>query len=723
MTKSLTINIGGQLFEIEATAYEQLRNYIDSLENHFKNDPDGKEIVEDLEMRIAELFTELQTTEYKIILKEQVEFVKLRMGTVDEFEPIDEAYIDQEETKKTSSEAKTQIIKKLMRDPDDRVLGGVCAGLGHYFNLNPVIIRIVLLILFFGLGFGLLIYLLLWMVIPKAISTTDKLMMRGQPINLNTVADSIKEENLRQSGQSGFINFIGQLIHYLGGFLFAIGKVLLIIASIVLLLVAVIGIILVGFGLLKGGVLTQSLAVSSAPLFWLMKLMAIIAFGVPLLLLIIGLIYLLLNRNYFKSSFALPLLGVWLISIFSLATYTKRIANDFKEESTVKEVFELATFPGDTVYVGILQSDIETFTIGNKNQFAITHESLWKVKDSLYINQVELDIKPSSDHQFRLIVEKEAKGKNKRQAADRAIQTNYVWKQDSDHLLFHSFLGVQKNTKWRMQKVALTLQVPENKYIHLGKDMDWVLEDVDNLQEMYDDEMPDKLWKMTAKGLTCVSCDIEAETTPKDKKQKPAKLYMSEDAFHTIDLQGSFEVTIEQSNTPQVLFNGKENIPDHVDLIRNSNKKKISIETKKSIKKTNILIRTPQLNLLNYSGAGKLKIADFKGDDVEINLEGAIASIIAINCNQLELNLDGVSSHQLLGKSSHFIAAVNGVNSINARRFKTNTANINIEGTNTASFWVSDEMDIRLEGLNAVNYRGEPNIEKDISITSNLKKE
>ncbi len=731
MTKSLTINIGGQLFEIDQSAYEQLRQYINSLENHFKNDPDGKEIVEDIEMRIAELFTELQTEEFKIILKEQVEFVKLKMGTVDEFDPIDEAYVDDQESQQTTSKpstkssttTNTQIIKKLMRDPDDRVLGGVCAGLGHYFNVNPVIIRIILLILFFGLAFGLLAYLLMWIIIPKASTTTAKLMMKGQPINLNTVADSVKEENLR-TGDSPLFNFIGQLIQYLGRLLFAIGKVLLIIVSLTLLIAAFAGIIVVGVGLLKGGILTQSMAIGPAPLVWLMKLLSIIAFGVPLLLLIIGLIYLLLNRNYFKSTFTLPLLGIWLISVFGLSLYSKAVAKDFKEESTIKEVFELEPFYGDTLYVGVLESNIETFTIGYRNNFSITTESIVKLKDSLYINNVVFDIKPSANNRFNLLVEKTAKGTSKPKAKDRAEQTNYVWKQDNDHVLLNSFLGVDKQSKWRQQKVSLTLQVPEYSYVHLGQKMDWLLEDVDNVQDMYDSEMADQLWQMTAAGLSCISCDANHITSSKkEEKQNYNTFYMSEDAFHTFDIEGAFEVTVEQSNTPQILFNGKEEAPNHIEINRNNIRKKLSIESKKSKHKTNIIIRTPQLTLLNFSGAGKLNIVDFTGNDVELNFEGATASEIELDCDKLELNVDGVSSHKLSGQANELTATINGANHINARKFKVATAEIDIEGTNSASFWVTDALAIQLDGLNTASYRGNPTIEEEVSFTSSLKQE
>jgi len=722
MTKSLTVNIGGQLFEIEEAAYSQLRNYIDSLQDHFKNDPDGKEIVEDLEMRIAELFTELQTTEFKTILKEQVEFVKLKMGTVDEFEPIDEAYTSTTE-KNTTLLAETQVVKKLMRDPDDRVLGGVCSGLGHNFNISPVTLRIILLILFFGLGFGLLMYLLMWIIIPKANTTTDKLMMKGQPINLNTVADSVKEENLRQTSKaSPLLNFVGQLMNYCIKFLFAIGKVLLIIVSIALLFSAFAGIIAIGFGLLKGSIFTQSLAVSSAPVFWLIKMMSIIVFGVPVLLLFIGLIYLLLNRNYFKSSFTLPLLGIWLISLFSLVIYSNLVAKDFKEENVTKEVFDLDAFSSDTLFVGILESDLERLAIGGKNHIYITEESL-KLKDSLYIDNVHLNIKPSNNNAYKLTIEKKAKGRSTAEAKERASQTDFGWKHDNDHLLLHSFLSIDKNTKWRMQKVNLTLQIPVGKHIHLGQNMDRLLDDVDNVQDMYDDEMPDKLWKMTASGLTCIGCDIEYEKVDQAKKLDTQEETNAADSFSAININGAFEVSIHQSDQHQILFNGKEKLPDNLELIRNTEREKVIIKAKKGAKKVKLSFYLSNLSELNFEGAGTLDMAGFSAERVELDLEGAIASNIQLHCHELELDIEGTTMHKLSGKATKLYANASGATSIGADKFRVREADISMEGANTASFWVTDELTIHLEGVNSVSYKGQPDIEKNLSATSTLKKE
>lgn len=512
MTKSLTINIGEQLFEIEQEAYNELRAYINSLQDHFKNDPDGEEIVADIEERIAELFVEQQTPGFKTILKVSVDFVKLKMGTVDEFEPVIENMFETDEPTLTSLNTDVGAVgvaatKKLMRDDDDRVLGGVCAGMGHYFNVNPVVIRILVLLLFFSLGFGLLFYMLLWIVIPKATTTTDKLMMKGLPINVNTMADSVKDDNIRQNKKSNnpIIEFIGQFMHYFARFMFAFGKVLLIIFAFAFLVTTIAGFITTNFGILKGGVLMESFSASSGAVFWWMKIMLLIAFGIPILLLLIALIYLLLNRNYLRANYVLPLLGLWIISLIMLGIYSAKIGTDFIKESSVKEVIELHSFDSDTLFIGMLDSEVEP--IFDNNDLILTNETLGQLKESLYIGNISFDVKKSNNNTFKLVVEKEAKGESKVKAASRAQKTDYYWKQDNDHLLLNSYFGIHKNTKWRMQKVYLNLEVPEGKFIHFDHQMKYILDDVDNVQDMYDKKMVDRVWQMTSNGLSCIDCE------------------------------------------------------------------------------------------------------------------------------------------------------------------------------------------------------------------------
>ena len=151
----------------------------------FKNTEGAKDILEDIEARIAELFTDLKKDERYVISVEDVEKVIDTLGT-----PEDLAGEDAEQDSPSPSQP-----KKLFRDPDDRFIGGVAGGLSHYVGLDSVWIRLILLILFFSsVGGVVLVYILLWILVPEAKTTAEKLMMKGEPVNVSNIKKKIKEE-------------------------------------------------------------------------------------------------------------------------------------------------------------------------------------------------------------------------------------------------------------------------------------------------------------------------------------------------------------------------------------------------------------------------------------------------------------------------------------------------------------------------------------------------
>ncbi len=160
MKKTFTINISGTVFHIEEDAYEKLQGYLLKLKNHFGSDNEGREIVTDIENRIAELFMEKSKGESKVVVTEWVDEVIATMGTPEDF-------IQQE----GNEEPITGTVKRkrrLYRDIDNRVIGGVCSGLGAYFNLDPVVMRIIFVVLLLANGIGILAYLVLWIAVPKS---------------------------------------------------------------------------------------------------------------------------------------------------------------------------------------------------------------------------------------------------------------------------------------------------------------------------------------------------------------------------------------------------------------------------------------------------------------------------------------------------------------------------------------------------------------------------
>ena len=195
MNKTVTANISGIVFHIESEAYEKLHKYLNTIRNYF-HDSDGKdEIMADIESRIAELFRESLTNGKEVVTMAEVNRVVEIMGEPEQY--MDESSSENFNYQESYSEGSTQTFrsKKLYRDPDDKILGGVCSGLGHYFGVDRIWIRALFVIaVIAGFGFGIIIYLILWGIIPKAMSTSEKLEMKGEPINVENIGNSIKDE-------------------------------------------------------------------------------------------------------------------------------------------------------------------------------------------------------------------------------------------------------------------------------------------------------------------------------------------------------------------------------------------------------------------------------------------------------------------------------------------------------------------------------------------------
>lgn len=187
MKKTLTINISGLVFHIDEDAYDVLRNYIEQISAYFINEEESREIISDVESRIAELFQENLKDKNQVVTIGLINQVIDRLGKPEDFA--------QEGNESEESYHKNyRTNKRMFRDPDSRVLGGVCSGMGAYFQIDPLVIRIIFLVLFFGFGTGLIIYLVLWIVIPAAETTAQKLQMRGEPVNLHNIKRSVKDE-------------------------------------------------------------------------------------------------------------------------------------------------------------------------------------------------------------------------------------------------------------------------------------------------------------------------------------------------------------------------------------------------------------------------------------------------------------------------------------------------------------------------------------------------
>jgi phage shock protein PspC (stress-responsive transcriptional regulator) len=187
MKKTFTINLSGRVFHIEEDAYETLKKYLVNLTNYFGKDEDGKEITADIEARMAELFSQKSTDGKNVVTIEWVNEVVEMMGTPENFE---EEGVDNE-----PPAGQKRPKRKLYRHPESKVFGGVCGGIAAYFDKDPVLVRIIFVVLgFLTTGAAVLAYLILWIAVPKAVTTAQRLEMMGEEVTVKNIEKFLRDE-------------------------------------------------------------------------------------------------------------------------------------------------------------------------------------------------------------------------------------------------------------------------------------------------------------------------------------------------------------------------------------------------------------------------------------------------------------------------------------------------------------------------------------------------
>jgi phage shock protein PspC (stress-responsive transcriptional regulator) len=185
MKKMFSVNLAGMLFHIDSDGYEIVNAYLQEIQNYFPNE-EGKEIIQEIEARLAELFTEKINNKKQVISAEDVNEAIEIIGYPEDFSDSGENNKKEEQNMKGN--------KRLYRDPDNRILGGVCAGLGAYFNIEPVLIRLIFVLIGLFFASGILIYLILWLVTPEASTLAQKREMRGEKFDFSQFKKRARSE-------------------------------------------------------------------------------------------------------------------------------------------------------------------------------------------------------------------------------------------------------------------------------------------------------------------------------------------------------------------------------------------------------------------------------------------------------------------------------------------------------------------------------------------------
>ena len=538
MNKTISININGIIFHIDEDAHHLLQEYLNKLKTCF-NEADGRdEIMNDIEARIAEMFQENKTKLKEVLTIKDVKHIINTMGQPEDFmDDGTEKNIHNNEDREEPINQNSNKRRRVFRNPDNKVVGGVCGGIAAYFNFDPIWLRILFALSFFFFGSGVLLYILLWMIIPKAKTTADKLEMKGETVNISNIEKSIREEieNLKNEYVGKTVddqekknnssldskqksnntledlgNFIINIFLFILKFISKFFVFILIAIGIVFFIVFMSSLmgsmaIITSFPLgsnLSWKNLTDILLIENSQL-TMLGLGIFLFIGIPLIAgMYKGIKYLIGIKSKIKGLSFLAI-SFWLAGFGLMIFNGVKIANEFTEKTTINTLMNIPTPTNKTLY-------LQSLGKVNKNSKYRGHVSIgnWyfvssSTQDSSF-GSASLNIIKNNKNDFEIEVIQSANGKTNKDAKHTASKTNYTFTQKDSLIQFDKYFSIPNHTKWRNQKVDILVKVPIGGKVFIDRSMKKLIHDIENISGTSDHDMLGKTWKMTQEGLRSI---------------------------------------------------------------------------------------------------------------------------------------------------------------------------------------------------------------------------
>ena len=530
MDKTISISLGGFSFTVDETAYNKLKKYLGDVRSSLRGMEGTEDVISDVEIRIAELFKE-RLGGREVVSESDVEHIIEVMGKP-------EQYVDEEDSVEYSS-ANRGNKKKLYRDTDSRVLGGVLSGIAHYIGVESWITRVAWLLMFFadipltGTTFTIIAYVLLWIILPKAETATQKYEMYGEAGDIESIRKSSAEGGRRKGDSSdGF-----------GEVLRVIGKIFLVFIGFIL--------ICIGLSLAFGAVMTLVASVGGFPVQFFgrvfdyqwqditAKAILLILLGVPGLLITLFGAKLIFNRVKINRMAVIIPLVLWLASIVGSVLLTATAVKGFskKVEFVDKKAY---TTENDTLVI----SFNENKNIGKRNM-------IWNLEDELggftefdgkYYKNIDkiVEIRQSPNNRLFVDAVYSSKGSNMDAARSNAEKITYNYSMNSKgELVFDNFFEVPKDSKYRDQNVSLVVYVPEGKTIH-SKNLKYLnFTEEDSFGKNYQPGN-NKFYKFVDEQYVCANC--KNNSVSNDSDESSIKINNSSDSIVIQDGDNKIEI-------------------------------------------------------------------------------------------------------------------------------------------------------------------------------------
>jgi len=525
MKKTLTVNINGIIFHIDEDAYNVLNNYLQSIKSHFGKTKGGDEIISDIEARIAEMLKERIGDDRQVVTLDDIEEVINVIGQPSEFG--EEFAEDYGETQSSGTKKNT---KRLYRDPDNSILGGVAGGMGAYFNTDPVWFRIAFVVACLpGLGTPLLVYIILWIVIPEAKTAVDRLEMKGEKVNISNIEKSVREEinNLknkfndftREAKQTykkksadtkpqldGLSNALLRIAELFVRVVLIFSGIILSVIGITFIVAFVIALFGFGFDMFIIDSEVVYLPFSRFVEFFLgsvggsviFQLGLLLLIGVPLIMILYSGISLIFGIKRIKYA-GITALNLWLAGLIITAFFSIKVATDFRHKGVHSQEIKL-NIDKSAPFTIDLNEDKNFDNIYRYHDFVEIDDARMIIttdRDDLFYGIPELYFRKSQSDDFYVEFVYQSRGSSKHEAVARAENIIYNYKLENNQLFLDPYFKLKEREVWRENYVDVIVYVPVGQSIRLNRELKSIIS--------YHKHSPYKLagdtWVMTDTGL------------------------------------------------------------------------------------------------------------------------------------------------------------------------------------------------------------------------------
>lgn len=512
MKKTISVNISGFIFNIEEDAYEVMLEYLNNLKAHLKKTEGGDEIYQDIEARIAELFQQKLNDSKEVVNEEDVDEVIGIIGKPEEYlfeeDEMSEESNTSESKSTTSEDFEYEAERRVFRDTDHSVIGGVCSGIARYFDIDPILIRLAFAILFFGFGTGILLYIILWIIIPEAKTNADKLKMRGKSVNMENLKsqfENVKKNPKRKKemhrtaefAKDVGSNFLAVFSKFVGG---------AIIVSVIFFLIFMFSVTIGEMGMFtdengESSVtffeFSQLIFASPTQAFfgWLgvvfvsiIPLMGLVIFGVQLVFSL---------KSKYTKIMGISLGVIWAMGVGILTIVGMQVARDFTHyEDFEDEVYRIENV--DEIYVDVSSDEYFSDYLDYKNlEFT---EMIQVHDDEVLLGYPKLSVHSSPDTNYHVIAVYSSRGPSNKKAIDKAENIDYVIKKEGTKIWFNPYFKFPKEDKFRNQEIEVVVQVPAGKKITFGPNCTRMLGSFDEERDLKSNRV-NKTYEMRGKEL------------------------------------------------------------------------------------------------------------------------------------------------------------------------------------------------------------------------------